>query len=153
MNNLKKLLELKRMSPRELARRSNVSEGHIIRLTKEPEMTPLHGTAIKLAYGLQCTVAEILGQKAPGIKNIQLLADRTNDAAEELVRALRIYQDAPASVTVYADTGDGVGLNYYSIHIEDAEGKAIYDKAAYLKYDENGELVFCQYHDGERRAQ
>ena len=152
MNNLKKIMELKKITPIELAARSGVALSTIHRTMKDPQVTPYNGTAEQLAHALSCSVAEILGERAPGANNAELLGLRALNAAEELVAALRDYTPAPASVTVYADTNNGDGMNYYSVHIEDDDGNAIYNKAAYLNFNEKGELVFWQELYGERRG-
>lgn len=153
MNNLKKLMELKKLTAEELAKLSGVSVTNIRRIMNDPQVTPYKGTASMLAHALSCSEAHIYAQKAPGAENMNLLTQRAISAAEELVAALRDYTPVPASVTVYADTNNGDGMNYYSIHIEDIEGNAIYNKAVYLNYNENGDLVFWQALKDERRAQ
>ena len=154
MNNLKKIMELRKITAIELAAVSGVSVTNIRRIMGDPEVTPYRGTVGQLAHALCVSEAEILGERAPGNNN-NLLTKRVVDAAEELLQALRTYTAEPLILVLTADTDDNRpdALNYYAAHIEDMDGKYILNKAAYVKFNGQGERVFIHYLQDERRGQ
>ena len=62
----------------------------------DPQATPYHRTAEKLAAALNCTVAQIYAQDAPVAGDKELLRKRVEKAVRELRDALRDYADEPA---------------------------------------------------------
>lgn len=155
MNNLKKIMELKKIDPADLAKVSGVARSNIHRLMKEPNVTPMKGTARQLAAALDVTPAQIYGAQPAALNNERLFEQRTCDAAEAIVRALRDYAEKPGGFSLVINTRNKNGCDYYAIVAFTDCGtrkRKKYEKTAELKFDENGELVYARY-DDERRAQ
>ena len=154
MNNLKHIMKLKNITAPDLAKASGVSVSNIHRLITDPQVTPYKGTARKLAGVLSVTIAQIYGAQPAALNNEELFTQRTCDAAEAIVCALRDYAEKPVGFSLVINTRTKNGCDYYSIAAFSDCGMPKpkkYQKTAELKFDENGELVYAAY-DNERRA-
>ena len=109
MNNVKTIMEKKGVAPVELAKLTGIALSNIRRLINDPQATPYHPTAEKLAKALGVTVAQIYAQKAPVAGDLELLKKRVADATRAILDALRDYDDAPAHfhLAIFANEGDG----------------------------------------------
>lgn len=145
MNNLKSLMALNNIKPEELARRAGVAPGTIRRIMDDPQVTPYHGTAEKLAAALNTTPAHILGVKPAGAEDVELLTRRAMDATWGTVRALRDYTAAPLSMLIYCEVNRNDGGNIYRVNIKDWDGNTIVNKWGRLEFDEFGALIFAKY--------
>ena len=109
MNNLKEIMEKKNVQPVELGKLTGIAISNIRRLMKDPEATPYHPTAEKLAAALNCSVAQIYGQKAPVAGDRELLQKRVADAVRAILDTLRDYDDAPVHfhLAIFANEEEG----------------------------------------------
>lgn len=109
MNNVKTIMEKKGVAPVELAKLTGIALSNIRRLINDPQATPYHPTAEKLAKALGVTVAQIYAQKAPVAGDLELLKKRVADATRAILDALRDYDDAPAHfhLAIFANESDG----------------------------------------------
>ena len=109
MNNLKTIMEKKNVQPVELAKLTGIAISNIRRLMNDPEATPYHPTAEKLAAALNCSVAQIYAQKAPVAGDRELLQKRVADAVRAILDALRDYDTTPAHfhLAIFANEDDG----------------------------------------------
>ena len=108
MNNLKEIMHKKGVTALELAKSSGVAVTNIRRIMKDPQATPYHPTAEKLAKALGVSIAQIYAQKAPVAGDVKLLGQRGEDAARAILDALRDYDDKPAHfhLSIFANEGD-----------------------------------------------
>ena len=95
MNNLKVIMDAKEITPAELSRLSGVAVTGIRATMKDPNVTPYHKTAERLADALGVTIAQIYAISPFESFNKELLHKRAEKAARELVDALRAYTDEP----------------------------------------------------------
>lgn len=108
MNNLNKIMQKKGVTALELAKSSGLAVTNIRRIMKDPEATPYHPTAEKLAKALGVSIAQIYAQKAPVAGDAKLLGQRVEDAARAILDALRDYAGTPAHfhLSIFANEGD-----------------------------------------------
>lgn len=109
MNNVKTIMEKKGVAPVELAKLTGIALSNIRRLINDPQATPYHPTAEKLAKALGVTIAQIYAQKAPVAGDLELLKKRVADATRAILDALRDYDDAPAHfhLAIFANEEEG----------------------------------------------
>ena len=153
MNNLKRIMELKKLDAIQLAKISGISVSNIRRILSDPQITPYKGTADILATALSVTPAQIYGVQPAALKDGELFAQRACDAAEALVRALRDYTEKPATLGLVIKTREdhGNGKDCYSFTVITSEKRI--QKTVLLKFDETGELIFANYDNDERRPE
>lgn len=96
MNNLNKIMQLKGVTALQLAETSGLAVTNIRRIMQDPEATPYHKTAEKLADALGVHVAQIYAEKSFGAGDVELLKERVADAVRAIRDALNDYSDAPA---------------------------------------------------------
>lgn len=108
MNNLKQIMQKKGVTALELAKSSGLAVTNIRRIMNDPEATPYHQTAEKLAKALGVSIAQIYAQKAPVAGDAKLLKERVDDAVRAILDALRDYADTPAHfhLAIFANEGD-----------------------------------------------
>lgn len=109
MNNLKTIMQKKGVTALELANNSGLAVTNIRRIMSDPQATPYHPTAEKLAQALNVSVAQIYAQKAPVAGDKELLKKRVKDATRAIMDALRDYDDGPAHfhLAIFVNEGDG----------------------------------------------
>ena len=95
MNNLKRIMELKNITPRELAEKTGLAESGIRRMMKDTNATPYNYTADVMAKALRCTRAQIYGQRAAAEGDKVILSERAKKAARELAEAMQDYSHEP----------------------------------------------------------
>lgn len=95
MNNVKVIMEGKGITPAELSRMSGVAVTGLRSMMNDKNVTPYNKTAQRLAHALGVTPAQIYGVSPFELHNKELLLKRVNEAARELVDALRAYTDDP----------------------------------------------------------
>ena len=95
MNNLKRIMELKNITPRELAEKTGLAESGIRRMMKDTNATPYNYTADVMAKALRCTRAQIYGQRAAAEGDKVILSERAKKAARELAEAMQDYSAEP----------------------------------------------------------
>lgn len=108
MNNLKEIMQKKGVTALELAKSSGLAVTNIRRIMNDPEATPYHPTAEKLAKALGVSITQIYAQKAPVAGDVKLLGQRVEDAVRAILDALRDYDDKPAHfhLAIFANEGD-----------------------------------------------
>jgi len=108
MNNLKEIMQKKGVTALELAKSSGLAVTNIRRVMNDPEATPYHPTAEKLAKALGVSITQIYAQKAPVAGDTKLLGQRVEYAARAILDALRDYDDKPAHfhLSIFANEGD-----------------------------------------------
>lgn len=95
MNNLKRIMDLKGVTPQALARKSSVAVNNIRRIMNDPNVTPYHETAAAMAAALKCSCAQIYGQQSAAHGDKVLLTERVQKAARELAEAMQDYSGEP----------------------------------------------------------
>lgn len=152
MNNVKKIMELKKFNAIKLAEVSGLAVTNIRRIMNDPQVTPYKGTAEILAAALNVTPAQIYGVQPAALNDGELFTQRACDAAEALVRALRDYTEKPGTLGLVIKTREdnSNGQDCYSFNVITSEKRVT--KTAVLKFDENGGLVLAKY-DDERRPE
>jgi transcriptional regulator with XRE-family HTH domain len=115
MNNLKEIMQKKGVTALELAKSSGLAVTNIRRIMNDPEATPYHPTAEKLAKALGVSIAQIYAQKAPVAGDAKLLGQRVEDAARAILDALRDYADTPAHfhLSIFANEVDWLDMTDY----------------------------------------
>ena len=111
MNNLKIIMEKKGATTKQLATLTGIAPSNIRRLYNDPQATPYHSTAEKLAKALDVTVAQICGQDAPLVGDREILRQRVADAVREILGALRDYSSDTAHLHLAIFTNEGDGMD------------------------------------------
>lgn len=118
MNNLKELMALNHINDTQLAQKTGIAKSNICRLRNNPEATPYNSTAQTLARALNCSVAQILGEKGATKGDKALLLKRCENAARAILDALRDYSDEPLFAHTGVTTHDDSAMRGHGDYID-----------------------------------
>lgn len=144
MNNLKNIMALRRITAKELAKRSGVAVSLIRRTMNDPQVTPRQKTAEKLAGALGCNCAQIYATQPAAANDMELLTKRVDDAAQALVRALGEYSKTPIYSALTISTGNADYKSSYSIHAQTLDGAEVLALNVALSFNELGALEYWE---------